>query len=1038
MAENTFLNNPLKIIHYDLINKDIKKVYTLLGNIPKAVKNAVMNPKGGNIKVLEKFYGKRWKTVLGQNIITGGEEETDISFEDVDISFEDIDLTIPVKEKEVVKVPSETKNKIEYVDLGVFPEDSWADLRDIVYTITDISPYRQHLFYSDKIKIRIPYQVSLDNSPVFIDITNNKIFPDVILDIHVDKLMEDLKETILIENFEPFKLLGNFIYADHTIYLVDFNDVIMSKSPHFAKILEDEIQFNLLYYGFVIKYWPIISPTIFKKILLEEPLPEYLFPHAIKLKIQKQRELIDSTYSGINSILRQDNKLFNISIIEATVNVSNNIRINLRNLFDKLKTDKFMPVVQFKYKDKYIEKRHVYWGRDLKIPIVYTATDYVLVVLEKCRVVFYASGKYNINFKWKEDYNINFADAIKLSKISVEPLLKNIEKLGRLVLNILPNQFLIRPDKTSHLTNITAIINWNKIVNTTTFNAFKNLWKQEYESCNIISTKFIGQMFIFAFYFKKGLISFTPHEIIRIFGESNINQFDYISNPELEAKFNYIFRGRLIKIHHKIINIKIEISNVQSEEFNIIRNYLLVFLHNNMREVKSEQLAKISSTDKKLHLLLERDPELFDLKRHDPKSKLYTVLCQQPKQPIIYTEEEYKSMSKKDQEGIIKYHNFTFDSPAYYKCPSGKYPYLSFRNDVHPLNYCLPCCKKKKLIPGSKKEKVYNLCLNHHIVHEDMVEKEDIPITHVLEYKKLLNVGRQSLIPGGIISDLLFSTIEDSNTSYHLVGVPQHGYSVDNLGILFSIAKILDMSAQDLLNYWADNVNYDVFKLIGNLDLITNIKDFKYNLRNLITADKPTEDILLVDWDNVFIELAGYVSNINIAVVHHRENKFSLKSNYKFQEYDMGIIITHEDSYPLALVDKNISLPDNIITLRFILSNPLNSLISGLVKNKIEQYSSHLPNITLLKDFIKKNSKYNFDTFLTNNQNVIYGVILAVSPNNKVYVPLDYQLGFVIEQQLGYEIKTKNSIAAEYDLPHPIGTKENPSGKIAKNGYASN
>jgi hypothetical protein len=168
---------------------------------------------------------------------------------------------------------------------------------------------------------------------------------------------------------------------------------------------------------------------------------------------------------------------------------------------------------------------------------------------------------------------------------------------------------------------------------------------------------------------------------------------------------------------HRTTDIRFEIVDIREQEFQTAQMYLLGFIYNAMNDsnIKKSLDSRRDYTDiKKLRKLREQDPELYNLKKHG-STKVYSIVCQNQRQPVIYTEDELSAMSAKEKAKLTEYWNFTLQKPAWYGCPSSKYPHLSFMVGVHPKHYCLPCCNKKfREDDESRKTRVNAICAKDH------------------------------------------------------------------------------------------------------------------------------------------------------------------------------------------------------------------------------------------------------------------------------------------------------------------------------------
>lgn len=181
--------------------------------------------------------------------------------------------------------------------------------------------------------------------------------------------------------------------------------------------------------------------------------------------------------------------------------------------------------------------------------------------------------------------------------------------------------------------------------------------------------------------------------------------------------------------------------------------------------------------------LRREDPDLFDMRKFKSNAPLYSVLCQGPKQPIIYSKEEAAKMSKKD---LVEYYNFTKQTKAYYRCPNPEYPHLSLKAGIHPKGYCLPCCNKK--VPRSEKrteeERGCRLLAGER--RRDEVEEGAVGTTrHILAFGKVIPPGRLCYVPKLMQLNVLSGTC-DERYVYRLLGV-QRG-ATNNASFLVAVA----------------------------------------------------------------------------------------------------------------------------------------------------------------------------------------------------------------------------------------------------------
>jgi hypothetical protein len=308
-------------------------------------------------------------------------------------------------------------------------------------------------------------------------------------------------------------------------------------------------------------------------------------------------------------------------------------------------------------------------------------------------------------------------------------------------------------------------------------------------------------------------------------------------------------------------DVKIDVSKIASiKEFKIIQRYLFAFL-NEQKISKNDSLDLTKVTLKALH---EKDPALYDIKRYNRKAKVYSVLCQSDRQPILYTEEEHKLLPSSRK--TTKYWNFTYNKPAYYECPNKKYPHLSFKVGKHPKNFCLPCCKKSEKSRSEIDEK----CLKDHTVYEETNETN-----YTLTYGKPIPLGRISKI-----SESLFLKISESTSNlcslcnYVLYGVEQDLPGLTDCGLIFSILQSIatNMSVEEVITNITEHIlSYgSSYTIIGDgaaqvfdspehlIDTILSI--FLYKNMDLSVLEDVNE------WNKIFMYLVKDVYNIETII----------------------------------------------------------------------------------------------------------------------------------------------------------------------------
>ena len=926
--------------------------------------------KSEDASTLKDYYGPRWKSFLSPEIsragvdgmlesqlavwrpdtlaaliertkkisIQGGQEDLyDLSESPLRATFgnlEDFDAIDVVPEedlqsphigevKKIVRTLSTAPEDISltlpgppvYSTLAVYPEDTIADLKAKIFVATSISPHRQHLFYMGRDGLpRLPYRIYLESTPMAVDVRTMFQGDESIAGMPIDRKMEGKRNEIQIDALDSFQKLeivsGSFL---EKVYVVDLYSAVRplgsGNHPDLPTVLRDKYQFDLLYYGGVLKYWPQLSPDALLLALsdpagLRETYP-LLAPNrqSIETKIKAEQTIVDKTYAFAPS--RDPKFRPTIAVTHSIVNISPRsarMRINVRNVFDWIPTGWGIPAasVRFLYVDPTagtsrfmnVVKRHassfmpqlsasVDWfvahikGKSavhfaLSRPIQVTEPQKAesgqssAAMTPMAYVTLQEDGKYSVESWWREDDRVSFDSVIGDILSLSGHLIESVNRMGEAAFPI-GGQLRMPSDNEADATNstttfgaITASAFWPHAVTSAGFRELKDRWRI-YEKAGIIGIRGLQQGGAFTFQFRKGITGYDPSAIERISirrigpsenkspeagasvptgeGRDTVgvsspminNRYAYLTDPGIALRWNYLFGGRTVRIHHRATDLRVEVVGANGlEEFEIIRRYVFAFLEGARLGPDKiagivERTGKRAPTTETLHgpgtrrlrRLQERDPNLFDLKKYDPGATVYSVLCQAGRQPHVYTESEVASMSKSQKLRLSRYWNFTENNLAYYGCPSPQYPYMSWRSGKHPLGYCLPCCKKTQPAVGSRAALVNDQCLAKFVLKgstepaprrpsstepapgEGMTpsgSSTDIATSrHVLSYGKSIPIGRVSDVAPSVAGGLLLEAFPYPY-ALRMIGVEQHCPSVPSAGFMYSLALAIAIS----------------------------------------------------------------------------------------------------------------------------------------------------------------------------------------------------------------------------------------------------
>ena len=188
----------------------------------------------------------------------------------------------------------------------VYPQDNIVTLRDKLYIATGIPPFRQHLLMKDSKKnTSLTYTISASNTFLDINLFNElqKHKDNTILNIPIDNdtynrrtdltiTMNDMKETLLKED-------GSHI---STIIICDLFTILNPNNENIDTVIQSEQQRELIYYGFIIKYYPILPYEGFVQVYEKKSEITYLYPYLkqpfnkLRNKYEKEKVLLDLIY----------------------------------------------------------------------------------------------------------------------------------------------------------------------------------------------------------------------------------------------------------------------------------------------------------------------------------------------------------------------------------------------------------------------------------------------------------------------------------------------------------------------------------------------------------------------------------------------------------------------------------------------------------------------------------------------------------------------------------------------------------------------
>ena len=531
-----------------------------------------------------------------------------------------------------------------------------------------------------------------------------------------------LFKKLVIDNTDKF--LFEFAPLKQAVIIL-LDDFVEENTQTARHIMQDSFIFERVFEGFIKKYFPLMNIIDFQNYLTGN---------------------IDNSIEKVSNIIEQEGKVFDILnkfsnkksldilktnkfISSATLSVDRSLTqttINLRNLFDKLHISPLSETKDLQIHMLYYE-----------LPIEKTAKKYILhklrsnsqqfKILAKFRegltiirvlnkqieyINVKDTGDWSITTSWKEENNMIIEDIVKYC---IKSSLHVIDHINTLVPFFAKDNIIAMSNSNNKITSITVSLLWTRTLNYIEF----RLLRQQFNEF------IMGEM-----------------------AESR-------TSPILEVMwYKGVITPCVIKIYHRVTDIKIEIIETSPKDYDNIIGIILPFLAFVNDKINNLPKVKENISQKLIRKLREQDSQLYDKLK---EGNIYSKKCQGIRQPIIYTDEEYNKLKPNQKSDVYKYWNFTRNSPAYYSCQidksNNKPLIMSFLTGIHEDNYCVPCCKKKILNELSKHHNRDKECMSNHVYSK---VSKSTNSGYIFVSGKVISEGRLGYLPNTII-DLMES-----------------------------------------------------------------------------------------------------------------------------------------------------------------------------------------------------------------------------------------------------------------------------------------
>jgi hypothetical protein len=928
----------------------------------------------------------------------------------------------------------EKTGSIKFIyDVPVYPADNILEFKYKIYAATGIPIYRQHLWFKYKSKsYPCSYNISIAKHNIPVDIETLIAFyssekkMDEIEGIPVDISQYNNKDLLHVDANDAF----NLIYTNHKNYgiteyfVADLDSFI--DTAIYNKLSKDKYQLEVIYYGFILLYFPMITYSVFIDYLKNEKAMADIYPDlkpnraALYKQYEMEQLITNEAYEAYNHPSKTISKKLFSSITSTVVSIDNykqdiELLLVLRNIFDLIELNDTITYCKASilHENQNIILKKSYMNE--QEPKDLLSMNSLLVKIktnsdtnENMRLILFKNGNYIVKTEWREENHMTFDKIIKQISNRVNPIIKFINSAS----NKTKHYAVDIPElsKTNTIFTETGIVfYYDDDTTEARYNVFKQV-AEDFRRAEIIGTKEstgdTGQ----EYFFHKGMYKFDSSRIEKTVALDNY--YTYLSNGIIKQKWETVFdRTRAFQIMNVSSKLRISISGIKNdiemEFFYIYLTGLLSIYEKNAFRIKSTVGETVhNKSTKALKNLKLQDPVLYDFKKIYKSNVIYSKICQKPYQPLLLSDDEFKQLPKDKKSKAVHYWNFTKQKPVWYSCPNPRFPYIKFIIKQHPKDFCIPCCKKIAMNENVniKKQDVHNTCMKDHIF-----TGEKISLTkgshYIATYGKDIEVGRLSRLPEHTLEPLFFDTYSPeggidqeciSVSGYYLFGIDQNLPTVQNIGFMYCLLHALGKGVDEFLVDCSNRIKKqpDKFRVLldGNIGMyFTNYKILADTLV-MLNTDNMLAGYETLPWNNLFMSIGYYYYGINTILFddQHKERiELQLPSGLKtademFPDSHKNLVVLRKKAkfYPIYLLNTEIFKRTGIVeTKLFLNESGLITIIRAVIRryfetSEYEKIKSTI-DLSIVKDFISEHMKtFSIVGYFINYANLCYAVLV--------------------------------------------------------------
>ncbi len=935
--------------------------------------------------------------------------------------------------------------------------NSIYDIKLLIFYLIGVPIENQNLYNIKQPSLVYEYNNRITNEQIDININNitNLINVKYYNYIPIDFDLVNNRINYIIESHEKNKYISQInINKKIEFDLICLNDFInkYGKNNLYKELNKDDELLTIIYKGFVEKYYPYYTIDLFLLYLSNSNKNiEYSELNILKDKIIKKNDKIKDIFSKNKSNMQID--LNYKKLIYHIPSYNNTKKINLKELFNNIELSKYENIKKIELQLE-IDNKTIYFSKnsilsynnklndeiDNKLNNLYINNKnhnslldsvylknnilFIIYSIKEKDIIFdiyiliddlfdiyiiynvsdyLVSANKNKSINVYKDYVINYINKLLVqlynNKIINEKIVVNENKIDLLLIDsqIIINEHINNFNKLYlELSNL-EILDFYKLINYDEVNNIIELnnYKIKYNLSN---------------------------ENKQYLNDLTQNYYNFYIKNDLIEKYKKLLYFSKIIITNRIKDLRIDILNIKKDELEDIITLLKYIIYNQIINNKDNKkdTKNILKIKNKLKKLKEIDPLLYAINKKNTQN-LYSRKCQASQQPDIVDIKDLKKI-----KNYTKYINFTTGEPIYYTCSNKKFPTVKFLTNLHPKNYCIPCCKKKAIEDVKVKSKytaIHNECLtNYKYDKKNLLTDEKS--RYIMNYspKIIIENLRLMQIPDELTK--LFNKVYESDEStsvneskYYIYGINQDVNNISNVGIYNVMSFVLNKSSEETLTIikklFINNVN--LFNTIMNGLLVYyfhSLKEFLVILTNIF-QDK----ILINDlnfnfskWNELFSEILKYLGYIIITfeeIIYDTNNydiELKIPENiknineyiYNNENFNYIILIKRKYKnkylyYPLVKANYYEYYSKNLfINQTYSFNSKIIRLIGEIIKVKLEPINNSL-NLEFIEKFLLENKKYTIEYYYINNKSEIYSILIKNKNNKYVYLNINKQ-----------------------------------------------